>query len=190
MPSVFPLSGFDQVSLTDAGRVPVDLETLSWVDAPSFTRPNDTNAYAIGDLVANSTTAGSVVFPIFPVVTKQGGDGRIIAWRMTKTGTSATNANFNLHLFVATPTIATAGDNGAIATDVSALGKGYIGYLAMASMTAFADGCWGLGIPPAPLPALPFTAAITQLYGILAAGAAYTPTAQEVLQLTLLVGQK
>ena len=29
----------------------------------SFTRPGDTTAYASGDLVANSTTAGSVVTP-------------------------------------------------------------------------------------------------------------------------------
>lgn len=30
----------------------------------SFTRPSDTTAYASGDLVANSTTAGSVTMQI------------------------------------------------------------------------------------------------------------------------------
>ena len=43
-----------------------------WRDVPaSFTRPNDAIAYASGDLVANSTTAGSVV-PI-PIVFGAGG---------------------------------------------------------------------------------------------------------------------
>lgn len=39
----------------------------------SFTRPADTTAYASGDLVANSTTAGSVVAPVVRPVHSAGG---------------------------------------------------------------------------------------------------------------------
>ena len=68
----------------------------------SFTRPNDTTAYASGDLVANSTTAGSVVplqIDLGNVAAVGHGITRITRARLTKSGTSPTNANFRIHLY-------------------------------------------------------------------------------------------
>src|ERR1043166_3581382 len=88
----------------------------------SFTRPNDTTAYASGDLVATSTTAGSVVplqIDLGNVAAVGHGITRIPRARLTKSGTSPTNANFRIHLYEAAPTPQN-GDNGAWSTDRAA----------------------------------------------------------------------
>src|ERR1041385_1792793 len=81
----------------------------------TFVRPNDTTAYANGDLVANSTTANSVT----PMTFKAPLRG-IRLWRvfLFRTSTTVTNAKFRLHLFNDSPTVAN-GDNGAFSSTVS-----------------------------------------------------------------------
>ena len=54
----------------------------------SFTRPADTTAYASGDLVANSTTAGSVI-PMTFVIRPENRGSMIRRARIKKSGTSA-----------------------------------------------------------------------------------------------------
>ena len=91
----------------------------------SFTRPSDTTQYAQNDLVANSTTAGSVVpMPFF--LPSQG----LKIWRVAlfKTSTTITNAAFRLHLYADSPTVAN-GDNGALSTSTS----GYQGFIDIAA---------------------------------------------------------
>jgi hypothetical protein len=80
-----------------------------WNNSASFTRPADTAVYASGDLVANSTTAGSVVPLAIPVGGFAGFAAlRLTRIRLTKSGTSNTNANFTAFFYSSSPTVATA----------------------------------------------------------------------------------
>ena len=153
----------------------------------SFTRPNDTTAYAASDLVANSTTAGSVVPLKFELGSQPAfAHLRLVRARISKTGTSTTNANFRLHLYSQSPTCAN-GDNGAWSTNQAAF---WLGNIDVTSMLAFTDGCAGTGSLPAGSEAfLRFTnntaSTPTYIYGLLMAQAAYTPAAQEVFSVTI-----
>lgn len=141
----------------------------------SFTRPADTTAYASGDLVANSTTAGSVT-PLSWVI---GGDKpfSISVAKLRKSGTTATNASFALHLFSSSPTISTVGDNGALAS-AAANSDNWLGSYA-GTLQGFNDGCVGLLVPEQGVIKPDFWvrtgSAARTLYGLLEARAAYTP---------------
>jgi hypothetical protein len=150
-------------------------------DSASFTRPNDTTAYASGDLVANSTTAASVV-PMSLSLTNgfAGGQTRITRVRLSKTSVVPTNANFRVHFYTALPTIAN-GDNAAWSTSGAA---NYVGPIDVTSMLAFTDGCNGVGAATAGSELLLRFSGGT-LFALLEAKAAYTPTAQEVFTLTI-----
>lgn len=157
----------------------VNTGNLCEIVSDSFTRPNDTTAYASGDLVANSTTAGSVT-PLTLRVGRQTAGGMIRRVRIVKSGTTTSNATFRLHLYTASPTPAN-GDNGAWSTSGAA---GYMGYMDVtaANTLAFTDGtavhaAAGLGTE------INYTA--STLYGLLEAKAAYTPGAQEVFTVSL-----
>lgn len=160
-----------------------------WNNSDSFTRPNDATQYAIGDLVANSTTAGSVVPLTIPVGGQTGLINlRLTRLRLTKTGTSATSANFNVLLFTASPTPQTVGDNAAFSGSPGF--AGYIGSVSVGTMQAFTDGCAGIGALSSGAEAFIHASnatgqSIQNIYALLTAGATYTPTAQEVFKLTL-----
>lgn len=150
------------------------------VSSANFTRPNDTTAYAAGDLVANSTTAGSVTPMSLAVGRAYGASGMIRRARIKKSGANA--GTFKLHLFKASPTV-TNGDNGAFLPNNSA---NYIGALAINADRIFSDGVVGGGVPLNGSEmnfVLPAGQAI--LYGLLEASGATTPAAQEVFTLEL-----
>lgn len=154
-----------------------------WSIAASFTRPNDTTAYASGDLIANSTTAGSVA----PMQFALGGNAnpgqtRITRVRLRKSGTTNTNSAFRVHLYGASPTVAN-GDNGAWSTDQAAK---YLGSVdGPTTLKAFTDGCADVGFAAAGSEMLIKLDTGTIIYGLLEARAAYTPAAQEVFTVTL-----
>lgn len=79
----------------------------------SFTRPADTTAYTIGDLIANNTTAGSVTPLSFTGATKtgDGGTGRVGKLIIQKTGNAAATIRA---WFMKTSHAVTNGDNGAL----------------------------------------------------------------------------
>lgn len=147
----------------------------------SFTRPNDTTAYADNDLVANSTTAGSVVPLTFGV--GRGGI-KIVGARIQKSDeTDVANATFTLHLFGSSPTVAN-GDNGAISHSLSDK-FGSISFATMAAATdegyALANG--GESILP---DGLYWYTTSGNIYGLIQVEAAYSPAANEVFAVTLL----
>jgi len=156
----------------------------------SFTRPANTTAYASGDLVANSTTAGSVAPLEFPVGRIEGGNGAVqsVTLRSNRTGLSAgsppANASFRLHLYRASPTPAN-GDNDAWLTDQ---GDDYLASIDVSMDRAFNDGAAGTAVAS---PEIPFDlpAGETTIYGLLEARAAYTPASAEVLEVELRVRQ-
>jgi hypothetical protein len=94
-----------------------------------FTRPSDTTAYASGDLVANSTTAGSVVPMSFP------------AWSTSQAAS-------------------------------------YLGSVDVTVDKAFTDGAAGLAT-------VEINCGGPNLYGLLEARGAYTPTSAGVFNVTL-----
>jgi len=153
-----------------------------WNPAASFTRPNDTTAYASGDLVANNTTAGSVVPLSFPLGgNAMPGATRLTRVRLRKSGTTATNASFRVHLYGVSPTVAS-GDNGAWSTDQAA---NYLGAIDVPAMKAFTDGCCDVGSASAGSEFLVRLGAGATLFALLEARAAYVPAANEVFTLTL-----
>src|SRR3981081_4319597 len=91
-----------------------------WNPSASFTRPNDTTAYAAGDLVANATAAGAAV-PLQIALGNQFPNGmtRLTRARLVKSGSGVTNASFRIHLYETLPTPAN-GDNAAWSTDQAA----------------------------------------------------------------------
>lgn len=139
----------------------------------TFTRPSDTTAYAVGDLVANSTTAGSVVPISLTVARANDTTGMIRRCALATSSTSTTNASFRAHLYNVSPTPAN-GDNGAYSTSGVA---GYLGALDITLGQAFTDGAKGIGTPNTGSEVNFVPASGTRVvYALIEARAAYTPT--------------
>lgn len=151
----------------------------------NFTRPGDTAPYSSGDLVANSTTAGSVVPMQFSVGRIAAGSGMIRRIRLRKSGTSITNASFRLHLYASSPTPSN-GDNVAWLTDGVA---GYVGSLDVTCDKAFTDGASGNGTPTTGSEINFLLSSGLVYYGLLEARGAYTPANAEVFTCILEVLQ-
>lgn len=157
------------------------------ISTATFARPADTTAYTTLDLIANSTTAASVV-PLSFTLLGLGNDRpvSIRRARIVLDGTVVTNSTFRLWLFKTLPTVATAGDNSALASDVSGA-AGFIG--TMTNGTAclgMVDGICGVMTPEfgSEINAFP-VAGTSTLYGLLQAVGAYTPTSAENITITL-----
>jgi hypothetical protein len=148
----------------------------------SFTRPNDTTAYASGDLVANSTTAASVVPLSWTFNYVYHGNLIIRRFRLTKSTTTIANASFRLHIYLSSPTGIANGDNGAWSTNIS----NHIGYIDSSNAIAFVNGTsqTGATMDSGSEIILPINQNDT-VYGLLEARAAYTPGAQEVFTVNL-----
>lgn len=149
----------------------------------TFTRPADTTAYASGDLVANSTTAGSVTALGLSLSGSYSQGVQIRRVKLAKSGTSTANASFRVHLFKAAPTTVTNGDNGVFS--VSGVAD-YIGQCDVTVGQAFTDGACGHGIPNTGTDAtISLTSSTTKVFALLEARAAYTPSSGETFTLTL-----
>lgn len=83
------------------------------VSSTSFTRPADATAYAAGDEVSNSSTAGSVVRPVFDFTgfTMVHPKEVRIAWTPASGNTVVTNADFEILLFKTDDVPSAVGDN-------------------------------------------------------------------------------
>lgn len=155
---------------------------LRIASAEPFTRPADTTAYASGDLVANSTTAGSVTVPtlgINPAVT--GGTAFVRRVKLKKSGTGVTNAAFRVHLYVSAPT-PTNGDNGVWLTTES----GWIGSFDVTIDKAFSDGAAGVGIPTTGTVMIVVnpTGRFPRIFALVEARGAYTPASGEIFTIS------
>lgn len=148
--------------------------------AASFTRPSDTTAYAAADLVANSTTAGSVT-PLVFFIPNTARTFKIWKVGLQKSGATVTNASFKLHLFKDSPTVAN-GDNGAISV---AVGANFIGTFTLdASSTSpvITGGSKGFSLSGTHLVSVDTDGL---LYGLLEATAAYAPASSEVFTVSI-----
>lgn len=153
-------------------------------EAASFTRPNDTTAYAEGDIVANSGTAAQLSW-VLP------GNGLWLRRiRLQKSGAGVTNASFRLWLHTDSAVSFSNNDNGALSIASTSLAiadvlgafdiivdKGLTGAGAVGSAT-FDAGLY-------PIVNAPTQNNTCTIYGFLEARGAYTPIAQEVFSIIL-----
>jgi hypothetical protein len=158
------------------------MTNITWVAAPSFTRPNDTTAYADGDLVANSTTAGSVTPLKFVIPWKRSCIIRGASVRKSD-GADVTGADFVVHLFRNSPTPAN-GDNGALSTDYAEK----IGTIDVGQMVSYTDDAYSVAFGGN------FYVEANNndrmIYGLLEADGVYTPAANEVFDVKIFVEQE
>jgi hypothetical protein len=154
----------------------------------SFIRPADTTTYASGDLVANNTTAGSVVPLTFTTVTRSAGDSvRIERARINTSNALLTNASFRLHLFETTP-VPTVGDNGVFNTAGVLATSGIDGYLGNFSITlsnSGTTGSSGRGVPDVGSAIIATPATGTSIFGLLEVTAAYVPVSAATFTVSL-----
>lgn len=73
------------------------------VISTSFTRPNDTTAYAISDVVCNSTSAPAVM-TLSNIGRELGSTGYITNVRLVKSTNVTTNASFRVYFYGTAPT--------------------------------------------------------------------------------------
>jgi hypothetical protein len=140
----------------------------------SFTRPADTTAYASGDLVANSTTAGSVVAMTL-AISSGPLPARIRRVRLSADKADATNFTFRVHLFGVLAITCANGDNGAFSVNKAA---SYLGQIDIATGQLFTDGAVGAAT-------CDILHSGGSVYALLEARAAYTPASASVFTLTL-----
>lgn len=148
----------------------------------NFTRPADTTAYASGDLVANSTTAGSVVAMSLTPTAVTAGSFLIRRVKLAKSTTTVTNAQFRVHFFRAAPATVTNGDNGVFS--VSGVAD-YVGACDISMDRALTDGACGFGLPIVGSEMSVKLASGTSLFALIEARAAYAPGNAETFTLTL-----
>lgn len=157
-----------------------------------FQRPNDTNAYAQYDRVADSTGAATVLE--FPNVMRATGEAvRIERVRMRKTSATLANATFRLHFFRTPPAVAVH-DNGAFSSNAGttlavADIAGYIGTVDVVMDKAGTVGARGVGVPSAGSGITAEAAGTVDhersLWCVVEALAAYAPAAVETFTVTL-----
>lgn len=147
------------------------------ITSQTITRPSDTTAYADTDLVANSTTAGSVT----PFTWDEKGNVaqmKLVSAILNKSKADATNASFRLWLFSDSKAV-TNGDNSAI---VPTTMDSFLGTLS--GSVTFA-GTAGARTPMAVDVQTNIWPADGKLYGLLEAKAAYTPASGETFSIEL-----
>ena len=145
----------------------------------SFTRPADTTAYASGDLMANSTTAGSVTpISLAGLGDYPGAQFWLHRIGVSKSGTGVTTCSIRVHLYTSSPTVAN-GDNGAM----SSTSSGWLGSFDVTITQAFSNGAAAYVQPTIPV-AIRLASGQT-LYALLEARSNYTPASAEVFTVSL-----
>lgn len=149
----------------------------------TFTRPADTTAYAAGDLIANSVTAGSVVPMVFNIGYGQG--FKLLRASVAFNSATVTLAKFKLYIYGSSPTV-TNGDNGAWLSTAS----NFQGSIDIDStVNTFSDNTIGVGTYVNTSVGVPLLMVADQnyrLYGLLTATAAYVPTSAEIFTVSLI----
>lgn len=143
------------------------------IAAASFTRPADTTAYTSGDLVANSTTAGSVI-PLSFTIRPENRGSMIRRVRIKKSGTSVSNASFRVHFYETSAITCANGDNGSWSTSGMSF---YVGAVDVTVDRAFTDGAFGVGSPST---GAELNYDIGTVWALIEARNAYTPSSAEV----------
>ena len=134
-------------------------------------------AYTDGDIV--SKDAAGVASPLHWDM--QTGGGQVMVANVSTNYASITNAQFKLHLWGTLPTF-TAADNAALSTKYPVYGSDYLGSMIVTLDQLGSDGASGVAYPTVGQ-SIVFDGG--DLYGILEAKAAYTPSAGQAFKIRL-----
>lgn len=162
--------GVNGVNVTSAQPLPVGKAALA---GSSFTTPAGTTAYASGQLIANSATAGSVAPMTFTVCRDiTGTTGMIRRGRVKTADTGFAGVTVRLHLYKSSPTVAN-GDHAAW----SSTEADWIGDIDVILDHAFTDPLEkGVGVPAVGSEInYDCNAGVQVIYGLLEARSAVTP---------------
>jgi hypothetical protein len=134
-----------QVSGADVGTGnPMPILGPAGVASANFTTPASNAAYSVGDLVANSATAGLVTPLVFAIARASDKSVVIPRVRVKTTDAAFAAATVRLHIFENSPTL-TVGDNGVFAGGCTE--SKYLGFCDIILDRHFSDCEKGFGIP-------------------------------------------
>ena len=151
----------------------------------TLTLPSSSSgAYASGDLMANATASGSVIFPSFHVGGEASMTGAITGLRLSKSTNGLTGAAFRVHLFKKKPASTTVGDNGVFAGALPIIAAIHIGYVDITMDVSGSDGAKGEASPARNV-LLFDTDTTDELWWALEARGAYTGGGSEVFTLAV-----
>lgn len=139
----------------------------------SATRPNDTTAYAAGDVVGGLLQFSGLGMPGLPVLIQSA------SLEVDAAALIASEANYTLHLFNAAPTAIL--DNAAFDLKVADRAA-YLGSILLGTPAAFTSTLW-IGVDN--VGKLIKMGASRDLWGYLTTAGAYTPTALRVFRVLL-----
>jgi hypothetical protein len=172
--------------------MPVNIISAS---STQFARPGDTTAYAAGDLIANNTSAASVV-PLSFTFRSREPFLQIDRALLRKSSTGVTNPSFRLNLYSAIPVISVSGDNGLMSANTTAATTFIGGLSTSGTLTTHLDGGVSNLLPFCGTSAFPLPLFVdcrslitggesVKLYGLLEALAAYAPGNAETFDVTI-----
>jgi hypothetical protein len=147
-----------------------------------ITRPADTTAYVSGDLVANSTTAASVVPYVFANAARVAGGSGMIRRVKLQASAGAVGTTFRAHIFRASPT-SFQGDNAQII--IASSQDDYLGYLEVTLENVFASPNGGAVGSALGEMSFACPAGATSIFALLEVRGAYTPSSAMTFALTL-----
>lgn len=163
----------------DAGAV-----RQAYLLGTEFTRPADTTAYAVGDLVGNSTSALTAI-ELTHAALATGRGGWLLSLILSKDGTTVTNATFRAHFWTKQPATSPGNDNAGFGMKY-ANADHYLGYLDFPTMevgTGSNTGARAILVNQN----FPYKCDATSLFWVLEARAAYTPASAEKFRLDAMV---
>lgn len=162
---------------------------FAFIESTQFTRPANTTAYAAGDLVANSVTAGNVVPLSWTIPGNMSFE--IAGILLRKSTTTVTNAQFSCNLFKTIPTFQTSGDNDPLTTVLIGMAN-WVGVFSGTMLSAGSDGA-AVELKPVSTALTPYSPNMLTgriLYGVLEARAAYAPGDSEAFNAALILRTK
>jgi hypothetical protein len=174
-------------TFTMGNALPAGTNTAADVGTASFsatctllTLPGTGGTYAVGDLVANSATAGSVVPLTCTVGRYSGGPVTITRARVLTSTTGTSNAQFRVHVFTSAPTVTNGNDGVFLSTQA-----GHFCRLDTTVDQAFSDGAAGYGAPVTGTSCIRALSGTADVRVLIEARAAYAWTASQTITLAL-----
>ena len=148
------------------------------VASGSFTRPANTTAYVSGQIIANSTTAGSCTAISLTAARANDTSGAVRRVRVRVNDSAWLNATVRVRFFRNSPTFAT-GDGSAIAANITESES--LGYCDVTLDQSFSDYTAGIGAPAigGEMNFVPTSGAQT-IFAVLEARSGVTPAASKV----------
>jgi len=174
---------------TDGNQISASTNMLTVITATAKTRPTNTTAYAVGDVINESDSAGTG-WVFSNTVRKNGSSGTIKRVYINDSANVATNLSAELFLFDTVPGV----ENDNVAntlTDAEMLTLVAVVPVSTARFGDVTSGAGGNALLESADVNIPFrcTGSSTTLFGVLIAKNAYVPVSAEIFTIRLLINQ-